>query len=298
MQTTFGNPTLPAEERSDLMDWRLATPGYFDAAGIPVLTGRTFRAGDDLQGEPVAIVDETTARRFWPGKEALGRRLLLSGRRRWTPEWRTVVGVVGHVRSSGLTEDARGQVYTPFAQSPLPFVSGLVWTASDPQTVAGPVRETVWALDRNLPVSRLVPLDDLVAETVAPQRFYATLLTGFAVVAALLVALGIYGVTAYSVVRRTREIGVRMALGQRRRQVLAGVVGRAAGLAVLGVVVGSVLSLASSQVLESLLYGVSSRNPRALAAVASTLVGIAALSALGPALRAVRVDPVVALKQE
>lgn len=298
MQTTFDNPALLEDERSDLLDWRLATPGYFDAAGIPVLRGRGFRAGDDLQGEPVAIVDETTAARFWPGEEAVGRQLLLSGRRRWTPEWRTVVGVVGHVRASGLTAEAREQVYTPFAQSPLPFVSAVVWTEGDPPALAGPVREAVWSLDPNLPVSRLRPLDDVVAETVAPQRFYAVLLTVFAAVAGLLVALGLFGVTAYSVTRRTREIGVRMALGQRRRGVLTAVVRRAAWTAAVGAAVGLVVALAASRVLEGLLFQVTSREPLVFLVAGAVLVGVAAASALGPALRAVRVDPAVALRHE
>lgn len=298
MQTTFDTTALPPEEASDLMDWRLATPDYFQAAGIPVLRGRAFRPGDDLAGDPVALVDATVAERFWPGQDPLGQRLILSGRRRWTPEWRTVVGVVGHVRASGLTEDARGQVYTPFAQSPLPFVSGIVWTDREPASLAGSVREAIWSLDRDLPVSRLRSLEDVVAETVAPQRFYAALWTIFALVTGILVALGLYGVTAYSVTRRTRELGIRLALGERRSRVLLGVVRRAALLAAVGVVGGLALSLASGHLLDSLLYGVANREPGILSTVAALLVLLAALSALGPALRAIRVDPMVTLKEE
>jgi putative ABC transport system permease protein len=244
----------------------------------------------------VVIVDEALARRYWPGADALGKRLNLAGQ----PEgvWSTVVGVVRHVHSAALTKEGEPQIYIPFAQSPRSTLSLVVRTAGDPRALAPLVRQRVRELDPDLPLARLGPMPELLARAAARPRFNLLLLAVFAGSALLLAALGIYGVTSYAVAQRTHEIGVRMALGARRGDVLALVVGQGMGLSLAGVGLGLAVALALSRLVAGLLFGVAATDPATYAALALLLAGVALVACWLPARRAAALDPVVALQEE
>ena len=280
-----------------LADWRIASPGYFEALGIPLVEGRTFTVRDQAGGVEVAVVDESLARSEWPRESALGKRLKLN-----RPDGKggllTIVGVVRPVRAQGLEKDPGEQVYTPWAQTPRAMMSVVLATAGDPLQLASQVRQAVWSVDRDLSVERVRPLDDVVAEAMAGRRSYTLLLAFFAAAALLLVVVGVYGVMAYSVVQRAQEIGIRMALGARRATVLKLIVGQGLALAGLGVLTGTLAAFWASRFIAGTLYGVAATDAATFAAVIALLLALALASAYLPARRATRVDPVVALKAE
>jgi putative ABC transport system permease protein len=296
--TAFDNPRLAETDRGDLADWRAVSPGYFEASGIPIHAGRGFRAGDGDGAAPVAVIDRAVAERYFPGTDPLGRRLAVGGARPDGSNWRTIVGVVGHVRAQGPGRDTREQVYTPYDQTPMPFLTAVVHADRDPEALAPEARRVVSGLDPRLAPHHLGPLGDSVARTVATERFYAALLSAFALVAALLVAVGLYGITAYAVTRRRRELGIRLALGEERRSVLRRVLSRSGVLAAVGVALGLALALAGGRLVAALLYGVSPRDPLLLALVAAVLLALTFLSTLSPAVGASRIDPLSALREE
>lgn len=283
--------------------YRVVSPEYFRTMGIPLLEGRAPTATDTEASPPVVVVNRTLARRFWPGQSAVGRRI------EWIPEdappapprWHTVVGVVGDVRSKGLAEDEGPAAYVPYRQRVLPFVrdvSVVVRSASDPGALLPPLRRALLAVDPDLPVYRARTLDAIVSGSVETRRFNAALLQTFALMALALAMIGVYGVLNYTVGQRTREIGVRIALGAPpaavRRLVLAdglALVGRGLGL-------GLPLALASSRLLEGMLFAVRPWDPLTLAAVGAALLGAAALACDVPARRATRIDPIGTLRHE
>jgi len=283
-----------------VFDWRPVSPGYFETMEIPLVEGRTFDQRDHAEAQPVCVVSADLARRFWPGESALGKRLMLLAGQPNGPEWRTVVGVVGPVRALSLEGDeAVGQVYTPMPQSPLPFFSVALRTeGADPEALAGAVREAIWSVDADQPVENIQTMDQILREAAAGKQGYALLLTLFAGVALALAVVGVYGVMAYSVARRTREIGLRMSLGADRRDVLSLIVGRGALLAAVGLVLGTGLALVAGRFLAGLLYGVTAHDPGTLAGAALVLGALVVAASLIPALRATRVDPIVSLRSE
>ncbi len=297
MDTVVENrPTAPGEAPPQV-DWRAASPGYFEAMGIPLVEGRAFASGDVAGAPDVVVVDDTFAQRFWPRASALGHRLQLDTGG-GPPKWAAIVGVVRNVRAAGLDVDAGPEVYTAFAQTPRPLLSFTLRTKSDPLTLAASARRAVHAVDANLPVERVSTMGDLVARSIAGRRSYALLLAVFAGVALALVAVGVYGVMSYSVVRRVQEIGIRMALGARRGEVLKMVVAQGMALAGLGVALGLALALAASRLVASLLYDVGATDALTFAAVTSVLTALAFLACWLPARRATRIDPMVALRAE
>jgi putative ABC transport system permease protein len=279
------------------VDWRSVSPGYLEAMGIPLLAGRTFTTSDALGGPEVTVVDDSLAASFWPGESALGKRLELDTGN-GTGRWWTVVGVVKNVRATGLDADAGKEVYTPFDQAPRPLLCFALHTRGDPLQLVSSARQAVRLVDRDLPVERIQTMGEIVDKSIAGRRSYALLLAVFAGVALALVAVGIYGVMSYSVVRRVPEIGIRMALGARREEVLTLVVGQGMALAGLGVAVGLPMALASSRLVASLLYGVSATDALTFAAVTLVVLALALVSCYMPARRATRVDPIVALRAE
>ncbi|HEY0970344.1 MAG TPA: ABC transporter permease [Gemmatimonadales bacterium] len=281
-------------------EYRVVDSAYFATLGIPLLQGRLMGA-DDRAGAPhVVVVSRAMADRFWPAGDAMGRRLRYPGMDLHPDEWLTVVGVVGDVRHFGLDQAPPAQMYVPMSQRPERLVSGatLVLRATgSPEAIARAVREIVASVDANVPVE-IGSMDALVADSVAPRRFSALLLGGFAGLALFLAAIGIYGVLSYSVARRTREIGVRMALGARTATVRAMVLRDAMRSVLPGVAVGLLGAWALARVLRGLLYEVTPADPLVFASMAVLLVAVSAVAAYLPARRATRVDPVMAIRTE
>jgi putative ABC transport system permease protein len=288
----------PKPSEIPLADYRQVSPGYFETLGIRRLAGRVFD-DSDAAGKPlVAVIGETLARAYWPGADPLGKRFRTGGLGGNPQPWVTVVGVVGDVRQAGLQIDPRPQVYVPQAQEATRDQAFVLRTAGDPKALAAAARGAVYAVDRDQPVSRVRPMGEIVAQSVAAQRFNMVLLGMFAGLALVLAAVGIYGITAYSVAQRTREMGLRMALGAQPWTVLALVLREAGALALAGVASGLVLAFAATRVMASLLYGVGATDPATFASVTAALALVSLFAAWVPGRRATQVDPMVALRTE
>jgi putative ABC transport system permease protein len=296
-------PAAPGREQ--YANFRMVTGDYFAALSIPLRRGRLLTA-DDRAGAPhVAVVNEALARMAWPDQDPIGRRLTF-GDGQDDPDWMEVVGVVANVKSNGLTADIGPEIFVPFSQitadlwtvfTPLP-VSVVIRSDSDLETVGGAIRAAIRSVDPEQPVTGPVPAGELIAAAVARQRFGMLLLLAFGGLALLLAAVGVYGVMAYAVSQRTRELGIRLALGARPGAVRALVLGEGMLLAGLGIGLGLVGALALGRLLVGLLYGVRPTDPRVLAAVCLLLAGASVVACLVPAVRATRVNPVDALRSE
>ncbi len=293
-----GRPPAPPNEEREAMP-QSVNEDYFRAMRIPVLRGRGIAAADVATAPAVVVVNETTARRYWPGEDPVGRRIGWRGRGSQDPiKWREVVGVVGDVRHDGLAEPAQPELYLPYAQAPSALICLAVRMSGGQSLPVQAIPQAVWSFDKDQPVLGMMPLEQLAAESITLRRVSTLLLGFFAAVAVLLAGLGLYGVMAHAVTRRTHEIGIRMAIGARAGDVLAMIVGRGVALAAIGAGLGLLASLALSGLLTSLLYGVSSTDPVSFAAVALFLLAVAALASYIPARRASRVDPSEALRYE
>jgi putative ABC transport system permease protein len=271
------------------------SPGYLTAMRIPLLHGRDFD-DRDLAGSPlVVLVNDSAARKLWPGEDPIGRRLKLGDTK---ARWRTVVGVVGDVLHKGLDAPHTLQVYLPEAQ----FVDSdallLIRTWGDPSAIASAVRGAVTVINPQVPVSSIATMKEVVSASVANQRFGAFLFTLFGFVALLLAASGIYGVISYSVAQRRHEIGVRAALGAPRREILRLILFEGAKLTLLGVAIGVIAALSLTRLMRGLLFEVSPIDPLTFASVALLLILVALLACYIPARRATRVDPMIALRHE
>jgi putative ABC transport system permease protein len=280
-------------------DWRAVSPGYFPSIGTRLLSGRLFNDADDANHPRVLIVDRTLAERAWPGQNAVGKKLEIElfdppGARAWT----TVVGVVTNVRSYDLTRDVREQIYIPYAQEPWSNFAVTIKTRGDTASVLNQVKQQVQALDSSIAVRSLMPMDQYVSDARAPMRFNVILIGIFGGIALVLASVGLYGVMAYSVSQRSHELGIRMALGAAPRDVLRLILGHGVRLTMVGASVGLLVSLAVTRSLASLLYGVSARDPLTFVAVPIVLAAVALLACYIPARRAMRVDPIVALRYE
>jgi putative ABC transport system permease protein len=295
-----GRPPLPPSQQP-AMQIRVATPGYFETIGIPLKRGRLF-TDDDRPGSPrVVLITESAARQYFPNEEAIGKTITLGwGRGKDTPRaGGQVVGIVGDVKDAGLDEAEPPQLYLPYRQWPVQGMAVVLQTVVPPASVSDAARRAVYATDANMPVANLRTLEQIVARSISQPRFYALLLGLFAGVALLLAAIGIFGVLSFAVIQRTREIGIRMALGAQRRSVLGLVVRQAMLLAVIGVAIGIMLAWWLSQSLVSrMLFSTSPHDVGTYAAVAAILGAVALLASYFPARRATRVDPIVALRAE
>jgi putative ABC transport system permease protein len=288
-----GRAMRPPEERVFALIGSVSG-GYFDALGMPRLSGRTFADGDTATAPDVAIVNAVLARRIWPGEDAVGKRL------RFDPddEWRTIVGVVGNARQLGLHEEMPAVLYIPYPQFPLPFTHLAVRSPAPESAVASLMRGAIAAADPSLPSGEIRTLQGILDRSVAEPRFRTWLLGAFALTALVLAAVGVYGLISYSVAQRTREIGIRVALGARPRQVLAPVVREGLLLAGAGLAIGLAGALAAARVLARFLFGVSATDPITFAAVSAVLLAVALLASYIPSRRALRVDPAIALRAE
>lgn len=289
-----GRPFTPEESAN--ATYLVITPNYFRALQIPLTAGREFTDQDNDQTTKVVMVNQTMARRLWPGESPIGKRITI-----WRDEKfpREIVGVVGDTKAS-LDTDAGSQMYVPYAQDANwgSLTLAMRTTTSDPASLAPAVRNEIRSLDKSLPVYNVKTMDDVLAASVADRRTSMLLFSTFAVVAMLLSMIGIYGVTAYYVTQRTHEIGIRMALGAQLRDVIKLVLKRGVTLALVGVAVGVAGALALTRLLSTLLFGVTAFDAATFAAVSLGLIAVAVIACYIPARRATKVDPLVALRYE
>jgi predicted permease len=293
----------PAEQQNTVMaDMRSVLPGYFDTIGAQLLQGRDFTESDDAAHQHVAVIDEILARRLWPGELALGKRINVSdspkGPYQFERDWLVVVGIVRHVQCHTLTATVRPQIYLPYPLAPRPSMSIVIRAATAMPGLAFSVRKQIAGLNRNVPITHLEPLSSVIERARAESRFVSVLATLLSIVALQLALGGIYGVLSYSVVLRTAEIGIRMAVGAQRTQIMRLVFAEGLIPVALGIVVGSILSAASMPLLQHLLFEI---KPGSLQVYLLSMVSILLLSGfamLVPALRAVRIDPLTALSCE
>jgi predicted permease len=292
-----GRPDPPAGQMN-LAAIRVVAPLYFQTMNIRLLRGRAFTDQDRADSPNVGVISETMAHRYWPGEDPLNKRFSF-GKPESDADMVTVVGIVNDVRQFGLDKDVKPQVYMSYQQMDgfLPRYL-IVSTSVEPRSVASSVRGAVWEVDRDQPVSDISMMEDVLSESLARQRFSTILLGVFGAVALMLAAVGIYGVMSYSVAQRTREIGIRMALGARPQDVLKLAVGQGLKLVLIGVAIGAVAALALTRVMASLLYGVSPTDPVTFVTISLVLVGVALLASFVPARRATKVDPLIALRAE
>ena len=285
-------------------DWQIVTDGYLEAMGERLIRGRPITADDRTDTMLVALINEQMARLYWAGRDPIGGRIKIGGGGDPVRPWVTVVGIVADVRHSGISDVVKEKFYVPHTQwhkstgNPIRAMTLSVKAQQDPRALASSVRQTVRALDPNLPVSNIRTMDDVVAATLSAPRFTGMLLGVFAALALTLSAIGIYGVLSYVVSRRTREIGIRVAIGAGRGHVLRLVVGSGLGLAFAGVIIGLAIAAWASRLMSTLLHDVEPGDPATFAAVAIVLTAVAVVASLVPAWRATRVDPVTALKAE
>ena len=292
-----GIPDPPPDQRPDVI-YRAVGPGYFSTMGIPLLRGRDLTDQDKAESKYVVVISEKTAQHFWPGQDPVGKRLKAGSSTSNVP-WREVIGVVKDVRQNDFIAPPKMQMYFSYRQlKDLAPNALVVRTAIDPMSLAASVRNTVWSLDKDQTVSDIDTMEHIVAKAVARQRFSMLLLGLFAALALVLAAVGIYGVLSYSVAQRTREIGVRIALGARRVDVLQMTVTQGLKLVGVGMLIGVVAAFMLTRVMASLLFGVSATDPLTFIGIALVLLMVAILASYIPALRATRVDPIVALRAE
>ena len=270
----------------------IVTQGYFEALRIPVVSGRAFDEADIKNKRVVAIVNRTLAQTYWPGEDAVGKYLDFG------KEKVQVIGVVGDVRNEGLSKPSGTALYIPASLAPRAKLDLFLRTAGDPLAIAGAVRQAIRDYEPDQAITEIAPLEQEVQDTVAQPKFFTTVLSAFGGVALLLAGLGIFGVISYSVGQRTREIGIRMALGASRAEVLGMVLRQAATLLGVGAAIGLLGSLLCGRLLVGLLYGMSAADPASLAASLAVLSLVALAAALIPAARATRIDPMVALRYE
>jgi predicted permease len=287
-------PTLPGQDNDAL--YREVTAGYLETIGGTLESGRLLEDRDIESGQPVVVINEFLAKRHWPGVDPVGKRLKLTGSKE---PWRTVVGVVKDIRERGLLLDMKPAVYVPVDQVDRPGADYLVArTSRDPASMVNALRGAVWAVDTDRPVAFIRTMDQLMEENVADRERPMTLLGIFAGLALVLACIGVYGVLAYSVAQRTREIGVRMALGARPLEVTRMILGRGLKLSAIGLIAGAALAGVLGVLLRTLLFGVTPAAPLVYAGTAASLIIVALAACVIPAQRAARVDPVVALRDE
>jgi putative ABC transport system permease protein len=292
--TIEGHPPSPGEQRE--AHYRVVTPGYFRTMKIPLRAGRELTEQDNARAQPVALINQTLANKYWPGEDAVGKRIKL-GPNPNSP-WISIVGVMGDVRNFGLENEALPEVYVPNLQSPSGRMRLVMRTDVEPLSLVPVVKEAVRSLDKDLPFSQVATLEQLLAKSVSHRRLNLSLLGVFAMIALALAAAGIYGVMSYTVTTRTRELGVCVALGAQSRDVLKLMVGQGMKLALAGIAAGLIASFALTRLMTKLLYGVSATDPPTFIAVTALLVVVMLAACWIPARRATKVDPMAALRYE
>jgi putative ABC transport system permease protein len=292
------HPPLPPEQRPSAQINQVSAD-YFNAMGIRLRAGRFFTDRDVGGAQPVVIIDETFAQRYFPGEDPIGKRITGEFSRGAGNSPRQIIGVVGGAKYWTLSHEPFPHMYFSYLQENWRSMSLIVRAQSgDPMKLAGPIRAELAAMDKDQPIHSFKALETQVSKLIAPQRFTTALMAGFAALAALLAAIGIYGVMSYMVAERTREIGVRMALGAQTGNVMRMVLRHGMVLAVAGVAIGLAASFALARVISGLLFGVKATDPATLVAITLLLLAVALVSCLIPARRATKVDPLVSLRHE
>jgi putative ABC transport system permease protein len=292
----------PPKGMEPMVMWNTATPNYFETMGIPFIQGRLFDSRDQINTPTALVINQTMARRFWADQEPLGKqiKLLEDG------TLGTVVGVVGDARQYYLTEEQQPQVYDCYNQFPGLFATAVVRTTVEPMSLAQSVREAVWQVDKDQPMWKMRSQEYLVTRSIADKRFLMLLMGIFAALALTITAVGLYGVVSYTTGQRTQEIGIRMALGARTRDIMVMILRQGMRMVLIGVAVGlgaafaltRLVAFAPTKVMANLLYGTSTSDPLAFTIIVLLLVGVALLACYLPARRATRVDPMIALRYE
>ncbi|HVE79265.1 MAG TPA: FtsX-like permease family protein, partial [Gemmatimonadaceae bacterium] len=287
----------PPDQPGPWGDYRMVNAEFFRTMGIPLLKGRVFDTRDAMGAPRVAVVDEEAVKRWFKDRDPVGQQIYY-GNPTDTANYITIVGVVGHTAHEGLDAERRLQVYLPYTQGTDNFMFIALRTAGDPMRLVGPAREAVRSVDRDQPIANIETMETLVEQSVGQRRLSMLLLGLFSTIALLLAAVGIYGVMSYGVAQRSHELGIRMALGAARRDVLGLVLGQGARMAAVGVGLGLLGAFALTRFISSQLYAVSATDPVTFGVVAGVLLAAGLLATLIPAWRATRVDPVVALREE
>lgn len=291
-----GNPPLPPG-KSTTADYATVSPDYFRVMRIPLLRGRFFSEQDSPSSPKVALISETLARRYFPNQDPIGRQMKF-GFPPNTDVSREIVGIVGDVRDESLGRKPGPMMYVPFSQAPLYGGEVVVRSSLSASIVTAGIRQSTHAIDKDLPVTDIESFPDALGESISQERFRTFLLGSFSAIALVLAAVGIFGVMSYSASQRTHEIGIRMALGAEPRNILRLVLGQGAKLALFGLGVGIVAAFLLARLMSSLLYGVSATDPITFSIVAVVFLGVAMLACYIPARRAMKIDPMVALRCE
>jgi predicted permease len=287
----------PSGQEAIQADQRVATPGYFETMRVPLIRGRYFNEQDTKESLRVAIIDENMARTYWPDGDPLGKRFK-RGRVSSDSPWLTIVGVAGNVKQYSLDSESRVAFYTPHQQDSYSTMYVTVRTVGNPLSLATAVTHAAREMDPNVPVYDIKTMDQRLSESLARRRFAMFALGLFAAVAALLAAIGIYGVMSYTVAQRTREIGIRVALGATQTSVLKLMVTQGMSLAAIGVGIGLAGALLITRAMSSLLFGVTATDPVTFVVIGLFLAGVALVACYIPARRATKVDPMVALRYQ
>ena len=291
--TIEGQPTLGGNTITNA-NYRVVTPDYLRTLAVPLRQGRTIDSHDSADALPVVLINEAMKRKFWPNESPLGKRFRFGS----AEPWISIVGVVGDVRQAGLDTAPRAELYLPATQRPDLANWLAVRTQGDPGHLAAAVREAIRAVDPDSPIADVRSMEDILDREVFPRHVNTLLLAVFAALALLLASIGVYGVLAYVVSQRTQEIGIRMALGASPAEVLQSVLGQGVALGAAGVGIGVVAALGVTRALSKLLFGVTPTDPATFVLVAAVLLAVAAAASYIPALKAMRVDPIAALREE
>jgi len=279
-------------------DRRMVTPGYLSAMQIPLIRGRWFTDADTERSPLVAVVDTDFAQRFWPGQDPIGQRISLGAEPDGSPTWRTIVGIVGHIRHYGLEEEGREQTYYPAAQIPRNAMFLTIRTSADPETMIESVRKLVTSVDPALPLYQVNTMSQWLDRSTASRKLNVTLLGIFAGIAVMMALIGIYGVISYAVVMRTHEIGIRLALGAQRSDVAKMILLQGLRILGMGLVIGIAGAALATRALSTLLFGIRATDPVTFVAIPVLLAGVALMASYLPARKATRVDPMIALRYE
>jgi predicted permease len=296
--STFAVEGQPAEPSGQVnnTEFQVVSPSFFQTMGIPLLRGRWFDGQDRADSAGVVVVNESLAERFWPGQDPLGKRVALKDF--GSGDWLSVIGVVGSVHYEGLNLRPDSQMYLAYTQAPWKDLALLVRTAADPVKLVASVRDKVREVDDEQPVYNVRTMNEVVADSVAQPRFNTQLISILTAVALTLTVIGVYGVISYSVSQRTHEIGIRMALGAQTPHILGMIIAQGLKLALLGIAIGLLAALLVTQLMASLLYGVSAKDPMVFLVVPALLAGVVLVACCVPAWRATKVDPMIALRYE
>jgi putative ABC transport system permease protein len=289
-----GRPLIePSDQPST--NYYAVTPDYFRAIGIHLVRGRLFNEHDDAKAPRVAVINETFAHQFFPNEDPIGKRLNITN---GPDAWREIVGIVGDIKQYGVDQPTSAQSYDPFAQQPQSSINVVLRTSGSPAALLGLIRPSVYAIDKDQPVGSIRPLEEIMSDSIARQRFAMLLLSVFSVVALLIAAVGIYGVMAYTVAQRTGEFGIRMALGAQQGDVLKLVLGQGGKLVGIGLLIGIAATLAASRAMASMLFNTSAYDPVTIGSITLLLGVVALLACFVPANRATKVNPSIALRAD